>query len=78
MLQPVLDRRYPAKIVLYVLLADGSDRNGLAEAICERRSKDRLTQKNAFAMVSKRAMAHIGNVRLALVEPIMDRQVVAG
>jgi hypothetical protein len=40
--------------------------------------KDRLTEKNAFAMVPKRAMTHIGNVRLTLVEPIMYRQVIVG
>ena len=78
MLQPVLDGRNPAKIVLDVLLADSSYRNGSAQAVCQRRSKDRLTQENTFTVVPKRAMADIGNVRLGLVEPVMYRQVVVG
>src|SRR5262249_47504259 len=75
--QPVLDRRNPAEIVLDVLLADGADRNRLADAVRQRRPEDRLAQEDAFAVVAERAMAHVGDVRLALVEPVVDREVVA-
>ena len=71
-LKPILDRWDPAKVVFDVLLANGSNRNCLANAIRQRRSEDCLAQENAFAVMSKRSMADVGNVRLALIEPIMD------
>src|SRR5262245_42834505 len=59
-----------------MLLVDGPHRDDLAVAVGPRASKDRFAQKNALAVMPEGAMAHIGDVRLALVEPVVDGQIV--
>ena len=61
----------PAEIVLDVLLADSADRDDLAGAVRQRLSKDRLAQEDSLAVMAQRTMAHVGEVCLALVEPVM-------
>src|SRR5687767_9602680 len=77
MLQPVLDRWDPAEVVLHMLLADRAHRDGLAVAVRQRRPEDRLAKEDAFAVMPQRPVANVGNMCLALVEPVMDGEIVA-
>jgi len=76
MLKPILYRRNPAQIVGHVLLANRSHGNVLAVAVLDRRSKNGGAQEDALAVMPQRAVAEIGEVRLALVKPVMDCEVV--
>jgi hypothetical protein len=51
-LQPVFYRRDPAEVILDMLLADGPNRNDLADTVRQRRA-------NAFAVMAKGTMADV-------------------
>lgn len=59
-----------------MLLPDESNWDFLSVAVGERNTEDRFTHEDAFGMVAKRPVSEVGMERLALVEPLMDLQVV--
>src|SRR5262245_64413446 len=75
-LEPVFHRRNPTQIIGHMLLADGAHGNGFPFTVLDGRSKNGRAQKNPLAVMPKRAVPKIGEMGLALVKPIMDRQIV--
>jgi hypothetical protein len=63
-LKPVLHRRNPAKIVHHVLLANGPDGDRLTVAVRNNRAKNRRAQEDALAVMPKRPVTEISDVRL--------------
>jgi len=59
-----------------MLFADRAHGNALAVAVLDRRAKNGLTEKDTFAVVPKRPMTKIGQMRFAFVEPVMDREII--
>ena len=59
-----------------MLFANRANRHALPFRILDSGSENRLAQEDSFAVMSKRAVSQIGDMRLALVEPIVDREIV--
>lgn len=59
-----------------MLLADQPDRHGLAVAVGEGDAEDVLAEEDALAVMPQGAVAQVGQMGLALVEPIVDGEVV--
>jgi hypothetical protein len=78
MLEPIFHGGNPTEIIGHVLLANGSHRNMFAITVRYRRSKNGRAQEDTFAVMPECSVSKIGEVRLALIKPIMDRKVVFG
>jgi hypothetical protein len=60
------------------LLADGASQNGPAALFVSVVPKMDSRRKMPWLRMAKRAAAHVGNVRLALIEPVKEGEIVAG
>jgi hypothetical protein len=78
MLEPIFHGGNPTEIIDHVLLANGSHRNMFAVTVRYRRSENGRTQEDTFAVMPECSVSKIGEVRFALIKPIMDRKVVFG
>lgn len=59
-----------------MLFANGAYRHLLAGAVRDARPENCLTQEDTFAVMAQCPMPEVGDVRLALVERVVDSQVV--
>jgi hypothetical protein len=74
--QPVLHRGNPAQVFLDVLLANPAHRDDPARTVRQCGAKDPLGEKDAFRVMAQGPMANIRQTHLALIEELMNRQVV--
>ena len=61
-----------------MLFPDVADWDLVTVRVADRNTKDALGQENAFAVVTKGAVAEIREESFGLVKPAMDREVVLG
>lgn len=59
-----------------MLFANGAHRDDLALAVGEGGAEDGLAEENALAVMAQRPVTEVGEVRLALVEPVVDGEIV--
>ena len=59
-----------------MLFADLTDRHLAAVAVGKRRAEHARADEDALTVVTERPVADIGEMRLALVEPVMDREII--
>src|SRR6516164_5450380 len=75
---PMGEGRDVSEILDNVLFTDPARRNDAAGRQCDGRTKDGLRHEDAFGVVAKRAVPEVRRDLLAGIEPVMDRQIVAG
>ena len=76
--QPVRGGGNAPQVFLDVLLANPAHRHNPALGGGDADAEDALAQEDALGVVAQGAVAHVGDVRLALVEPVVDGEVVLG
>jgi hypothetical protein len=59
-----------------VLLADRAHGNAPAVTVLDGRSENLCTQKDILAVMPKRAVPKVGEVRFALIKQIVNRQII--
>ena len=76
--RPVGKRGNEAEVFARMLLADETDRNRTTVGIDDRRAEQGFEQEDALGMMPQCAVPGIGEDRLRLVEPLVQRQIVTG
>ncbi len=61
-----------------MLFSDIPDRNLVSVAVCDRHTKNPLTQENSLGVVAEGTMAKVREERLRLVKPLVNGEVVLG
>src|SRR6266566_7141190 len=71
-------RRNSTQVFLDVLFSDIPDRNLVSLAVCDRHTKNPLTQENSLGVVAEGTVAKVGEECFRLIKPLVNGEIVLG